>query len=176
MTPPETPTLLERIRQDWSQVQPGLDPGPMLPFLLLDRLHTALVRQIETTYQAAGINPASWDLLLTLYRSAPAAGLTPTELSDLTAITGPSITNRVDRLVQKGLAERQASPSDRRSVRVRLTPPGRALVEELLPHHLANETKILAALTPTEAQTLERLALKLLSRLEAPQPAEAPAH
>lgn len=169
MTPPETPSLLERIRQDWAQVQPDLDPSPMLPLLLLGRLQTALVRQIETTYQVAGINPASWDLLLTLYRSAPPEGLTPTELSDLTAITGPSITNRVDRLVGRGLAERQASQSDRRSVRVRLTPAGRALVEELLPQHIANELKILSALTPEETRELERLALKLLGGLEMPE-------
>ncbi|GAA5534274.1 MarR family transcriptional regulator (plasmid) [Deinococcus metallilatus] len=176
MAPPQTSDLLERIRQDWAQTQPDLDPGPMLPLLLLGRLHTALVRQIETTYQPAGINPAGWDLLLTLYRSAPPEGLTPTQLTDLTAISGPSITNRVDRLVQKGLAERLASESDRRSVQVRLTPAGRALVEELLPHHVANEARILSALTPAETQTLERLALKLLAELEAPEPLETPAH
>lgn len=140
----------------------------MLPLLLLGRLQTALVRQIETTYQAAGINPAGWDLLLTLYRSAPPEGLTPTELSELTAITGPSITNRVDRLVGRGLAERRASSTDRRSVRVRLTDRGRALVEELLPQHVANEVQILSVLTPEETRELERLALKLLGGLETP--------
>lgn len=167
MAPPQTSDLLERIRRDWAQVQPDLDPSPMLPLLLLARLQSALLRQIETTYRVAGINPAGWDLLLTLYRSAPPEGLTPTQLTDLTAISGPSITNRVDRLVQKGLAERQASTSDRRSVRVRLTPAGRALVEELLPRHIENEARILAALTPTETQQLEHLALKLLAGLEA---------
>ncbi|MEW6420236.1 MAG: MarR family transcriptional regulator [Deinococcota bacterium] len=168
MAPPLTSDLLKRIRQDWAQTQPDLNPSPMLALLLLGRLQSALIRQIGTTDQSAGINPAGWDLLLTLYRSAPPAGLTPTQLTDLTAISGPSITNRVDRLVQKGLAERQASESDRRSVRVRLTPAGRALGEELLPRHIENEARILAALTPAETQQLEHLALKLLTGLEAP--------
>ncbi|MEF2278496.1 MarR family transcriptional regulator [Deinococcus sp. YIM 134068] len=175
MSPAQTPDLLERIHQDWTQTRPEVDPGPMLTVLLLDRLHAALTRQIERTYAETGLNPAGWDLLLTLYRSAPPEGLTPTELSGLAAITGPSMTNRVDRLLSRGLVERRVSESDRRSVRVRLTPEGRSLVERLLPEHLANAERILSALDPAETRTLERLARRLLTGLEAsgqPSPEE----
>lgn len=171
---PSTLDLLERIRHDWARTQADLDSGPMLTVLLLDRLHGALARQIERTYEGAGLNPAGWDLLLTLYRSAPPGGLTPTELSELAAITGPSMTNRVDRLAGRGLVERQASESDRRSVRIRLTPQGRALVERLLPQHLDNAARVLSALDPAQTQALRRLATTLIQGLETPEEAQMP--
>jgi DNA-binding MarR family transcriptional regulator len=161
-----TPALLERIRRDWGAARPGLDPAPMLTYLLLDRLHAALERQVSQTYLPAGLNPATWDLLITLRRSAPASGLTPTELSQLTAISGASITNRVGRLLEKGLVERHVSDHDRRSVRVRLTARGRALADQLLPRHLDNERSIFSALSPEQIGVLEHLAGTLLEALE----------
>jgi DNA-binding MarR family transcriptional regulator len=161
-----TPALLERIRRDWGVARPGLDPAPMLTYLLLDRLHAALERQVSQIYLPAGLNPATWDLLITLRRSAPPQGLSPTELSQLTAISGASITNRVGRLLVKGLVERHVSDQDRRSVRVRLTARGRALADQLLPRHLENELSIFSALSPEQIGTFEQLAGTLLKALE----------
>lgn len=166
MTPPKTHHLLERIRTDWHRETPELDPSPMLLFLLLARLQGALGRHVEQTYTPAGINPSGWDLLLTLRRSAPDTGLTPTELSNLSAITGASITNRVSRLIEKGLVERRGSETDRRSARIRLTRQGRELVDTLLPQHVQHEASVLEALTPEERAELERLARKLLTHVE----------
>ncbi|GBF06257.1 MarR family transcriptional regulator [Deinococcus aerius] len=166
MTSSLTPDFLNRLQEDWARVRPGLDPAPMLTVVLLGRLNAALGRQLERTYLPSGINAAGWDLLLTLYRSAPPEGLTPTQLSELAAITGPSMTNRVGRLVERGLAERRGGGGDRRSVRIRLTPEGRALVERLLPQHLANTARILSALGPGETETLRQLAGQLLGALE----------
>lgn len=166
MTPSKTDQLLGRIRTDWSREKPDIDPSPMLLFLLLARLQGALGRHVEQTYTPAGINPSGWDLLLTLRRSAPDTGLTPTELSDLSAITGASITNRVSRLIEKGLVERRGSETDRRSTRIRLTRQGRELVDTLLPQHVQHEASVLEALTPEERAELERLARKLLTHVE----------
>ena len=138
-TGPSTAQLLERIRSDWGLARPGLDPAPMLTYLLLDRLHAAMQRRVSQTYESSGLNPATWDLLITLRRSAPPGGMTPTELSHLTAISGASMTNRVNRLLERGLIERQVSELDRRSSRIRLSVRGLALVDELLPRHLENE-------------------------------------
>ncbi|BDP44408.1 MarR family transcriptional regulator (plasmid) [Deinococcus aetherius] len=178
MMPSLTPDFLARIRDDWERVRPDLDPEPMLTVVLLGRLHAALAREIEGTYLPDGVNAAGWDLLLTLYRSAPPEGLTPTGLSDLAAISGPSMTNRVQRLVERGLVERRGGERDRRSVRVRLTREGRALVERLLPQHLATTARVLSALDPVETEVLRRLAARLLlgleSRTEDGEAAQAP--
>ncbi|WP_424952509.1 MarR family winged helix-turn-helix transcriptional regulator [Deinococcus sp.] len=165
-----TRALLSRIRADWQRARPGLDPSPMLTYLLLDRLHAALERQVNRTYAPAGLNPATWDLLLTLRRSSPPGGLTPTELAQLTAISGASITNRIARLLARGLIERQLSEHDRRSSRVRLSRQGLALADELLPRHLENERQIFGALGDTELVLLEELAGRLLASLESADP------
>jgi DNA-binding MarR family transcriptional regulator len=164
--PDSTGALLARIRADWQAAKPGLDPSPMLIYLLIDRLHAALERQVNLTYAPSGLNPATWDLLITLRRSAPAQGLTPTELAQLTAISGASITNRIGRLLEKGLVDRQVSEHDRRSSRVRLSAAGLALADELLPRHLENEQGIFGVLDDSERETLAALAGKLLGSLE----------
>ena len=161
-----TATLLSRIEQDWRRIRPDLDAAPMLTGLLLDRLGSAFARHVEQTYSDEGINSSNWDLLLTLLRSAPAQGLTHTELSEMTAISGPSMTNRVTRLLDKGLVERVISATDRRSALVRLTPQGRELVERLLPEHIEREQQALSVLTAGEIDALTRIALKIVGHLE----------
>lgn len=161
-----TVTLLSRIEQDWRRIRPDLDAAPMLTGLLLDRLGSAFARHVEQTYSDEGINSSNWDLLLTLLRSAPAQGLTHTELSEMTAISGPSMTNRVTRLLDKGLVERVVSAKDRRSALVRLTPQGRELVERLLPEHIEREQQALSVLTAGEIDALTRIALKIVGHLE----------
>ncbi len=163
---PLTVQLLDRIRSDWGKARPGLDPAPMLTYLLIDRLHAAMQRRVSQTYEPSGLNPATWDLLITLRRSAPPGGMTPTELSQLTAISGASMTNRVNRLLERGLIERQVSELDRRSSRVRLSARGWALADELLPRHLENELDLFSALKASEIEVLEALAGKLLGVLE----------
>ena len=164
--PPTTQALLAQIRADWRQARPDINPSPMLTYLLIDRLHAALERQVSRTYAPAGLNPATWDLLITLRRSAPPQGLTPTELAGLTAISGASISNRITRLLERGLIERQVSEHDRRSSRVRLSAAGLALADSLLPRHLENEQDIFAGLPSSEVAVLETLAGRLLESLE----------
>lgn len=166
LQPHTTRQLLAQIRADWQQVRPDINPSPMLTYLLLDRLHAALERQVSRTYAAAGLNPATWDLLITLRRSAPPQGLTPTELAGLTAISGASISNRISRLLERGLIERRVSEHDRRSSRVRLSAAGLALADTLLPRHLETEQGIFAGLAPSEVVALETLAGRLLESLE----------
>lgn len=147
-------------------MRPGLDAAPMLTYLLISRLQSGLAKRVERTYRGSGLNAASWDLLMTLRRSAPESGLTPAELTQLTALTGASITNRIDNLCGLGLAERQVNPRDQRSAFVRLTAKGAALADELLPVHLANETALFAVLSEQDRADLQRLAFKLLQPLE----------
>jgi DNA-binding MarR family transcriptional regulator len=73
-----------------------------------------------------------------------------------TMVTTGAITNRIDRLEQRGLVER-ASTDDRRKVLVRLTKHGLAVVEDVVLAHMATEREILAALSPRQQHDLARL-------------------
>jgi DNA-binding MarR family transcriptional regulator len=68
-------------------------------------------------------------------------------------VTTGAITNRIDRLEQRGLVERASAP-DRRKVIVRLTPKGCALVDEIVHSHMEAEREVLAALSERQQRDL----------------------
>jgi DNA-binding MarR family transcriptional regulator len=80
-------------------------------------------------------------------------------------ITTGAITHRVDRAEAKGLVERVRDSADRRSVRIRLTDRGLALVDEVVASHLANEARLLASLDPDQREQLAALLRILLEDL-----------
>jgi len=71
-------------------------------------------------------------------------------------VTTGAITNRVDRLEERGYVERVAD-ADRRKVNIRLTAAGLALVDDVVSSHLATEAQVLACLTPGQRDHLARL-------------------
>jgi DNA-binding MarR family transcriptional regulator len=79
------------------------------------------------------------------------------ELADRLDVVPRSATSMVDALEAAGFVARDSDPADRRSVRVRLTPRGRRLVEQLhaARHHGAEE--LFAALGPRDRSELTRL-------------------
>ena len=157
---------LERIGQDWKRILPDLEPNPMLPFIAFQRIARLLQSALESGYAASGLNSAGFDLLLTLYRSSPPEGFTPTDLAKHMAVTPASVTNRIDRLLELGLVRRELSSEDRRSLRIHLAPAGQNLVNTYLPLHLENERRLLGVLSPEEQAALEEILRKFLIVLE----------
>ena len=76
-------------------------------------------------------------------------------------VTTGAITNRIDRLEERGLVER-ASDHDRRKVRVRLTRTGLSLVDEVAVAHLATERELLAPLSERQRRELAALLRSVL--------------
>ena len=80
-----------------------------------------------------------YDVLATLRRSGEPYELHAGDLMRQSMVTTGAITNRIDRLEQRGLVERAAS-SDRRKVIVRLTKKGFDTVENVVDAHMATRT------------------------------------
>ena len=74
----------------------------------------------------------------------------------------------LDRLQAKGLAERVADATDRRSWRLRLTPAGAELLERLAPRMALLQEELLAPLSPAERRQLTALLERLLGPLPTP--------
>ena len=72
-------------------------------------------------------------------------------------VTSGAITKRIDRLERAGLVTRTVSDTDARSRRVALTAEGRALVDELVEKHVANERRLVSGLSERERDQLARL-------------------
>ncbi|WP_371809864.1 MarR family winged helix-turn-helix transcriptional regulator [Deinococcus sp. JMULE3] len=158
--------FLTQVGEDWQARRPDLDASPMLRVLRLTRLGMRLQAQLDRLLAAHGLNAAGWDLLLTLYRSAPPEGLRPGDLLDRCAVNGPATSNRIARLLDLNLITRVPHPSDRRQAYVRLNAAGTALVETLLPEFLTLEAGLLQPLNATQLGKLDHLSELLLDHLE----------
>lgn len=90
-----------------------------------------------------------FDVLAELAR-AGRDGFTFVELSRLLLVTSGNLTGIVDRLEAQGLVKRQPGQHDRRIVRVKLTPKGRAMTRRMLPR-LAVDIADILSFFPREA-------------------------
>jgi len=154
--PPQEPDAVDRIAGQWHAVRPDLDVTPMTVIGRVSRLSRLVDRRLAANFARFGIESWMYDVLATLRRSGEPYELTAGDLVRQSMVTTGAITNRIDRLVERGLVERAAA-ADRRKVIVRLTPGGVALVDEVVGAHLATERAILAALSPRQQAELVRL-------------------
>jgi len=76
------------------------------------------------------------------------------------------MSSRVDRLERAGLVRRSPDLRDKRGALVTLTEKGRRRFEAAAPAHLANENRMLAALSRRERDLLISLLRRLLLSLE----------
>ncbi|MFI6870947.1 MarR family winged helix-turn-helix transcriptional regulator [Nocardia sp. NPDC050406] len=137
---------VDLITTAWREVRPDVDVAPMEVIARITRLGQVLDRELGDFFRGHGMEFWEFDVLATLRRSGGEEGLSAGALNKAAMRTSGAITNRIDRLAAKDLVVRVPDPVDRRSIRVQLTDKGRALVDELLPLHLANERRLLAAL------------------------------
>jgi DNA-binding MarR family transcriptional regulator len=154
--PPSERDAVDRIIGQWNDVRPDVDVAPIAVVGRVSRLSRLVDRRLAESFARHGLENWMYDVLATLRRTGEPYELTAGDLVRQTMVTTGAITNRIDRLEQKGLVER-ARTSDRRKVLVRLTSRGRGLVDEVVLPHLATEREILAPLTARQQEDLARL-------------------
>lgn len=156
----------QHVVDQWQAERPDLDASPILVIGRIHRLAIALDVELLKVYAAHGLGDGDFDVLATLRRSGAPYELTPSELVQQTMVTSGAVSKRLDRLEGAGLVERRVSEGDRRSRIVALTKAGRTLVDRAVPEHLANEARLLAALSEGERTQLSSLLGKLAESLQ----------
>lgn len=111
---------------------------------------------------SVGLTPSQFDALAVLGDSP---GMTMKELSQLSMITGGTLTPVLDRLEAKGLVTRCKGTQDSRQTIVALTPQGQALYEQAFLPFVAHMRTYSDKLTPDEQQTLVKLLDKFTDAL-----------
>ncbi|MEQ4302184.1 MarR family transcriptional regulator [Plantactinospora sp. B6F1] len=158
---------VDRIVAQWARVRPDVDVSPMGVFGRLSRLTRLFERELQTVFSQHGLQPGEFDILATLRRAdTEGRGLTAGQLADSTMVTSGAITNRLDRLVAKGLVTREPDPHSRRTIRVALTQRGREVIDAALDDHVSNEERLLATMTASQRRQLEELLRGLLDHHE----------
>lgn len=124
--------------------------------LLTDRLG----RELE---QDVGIPLVFFDVLINV-GAAPEGRVTMSRLSNDIALTTGGVTRLVDRMVDAGLVERQACPSDRRSIHVILTAGGRDVLNRAVAAHIEGiDRHLMAHLSDKDRASLTTALTKILA-------------
>lgn len=113
-----------------------------------------------------GVSLARFDYLAQLYRHED--GLRMNMLSRFLMVTGGSVTGLTDELEKDGLVARDDDPDDRRSVRVRLTAPGRKAFERMAREHEGWVVEMFGGLDAEQKKTMYELLGRLRVQLSAP--------
>ncbi|WP_416408008.1 MarR family winged helix-turn-helix transcriptional regulator [Agrobacterium rosae] len=157
---------VDRILAQWAKERPDLDVEPMGIMGRLHRLSTHLGREVEAVLLQHGLSSSAFDVLATLRRAGESYRLSPGELLAMTMVSSGTMTNRIDQLEKAGLVERIDNPEDRRSVLIALTDKGFATVDEAVTAHVANQHRLIAAVSEDDRRALNRLLKVFLADLE----------
>ena len=155
---------VDKFVREWSVVRPDLDASPIAVIGRISRLSRLVDRHLAENFARFEIENWMYDVLATLRRQGPPFTLTAGDLVAQTMVTSGAMTNRIDRLAQRGWVER-ASTQDRRQVLVRLTKSGLRVVDEVVTSHLRLEEEILGGLSVRQRQTLAATLRSLLLEL-----------
>jgi DNA-binding MarR family transcriptional regulator len=158
--------MVDRIAGQWATVRPDVDVSPMQIIGRVSRLSRLVDRRLGDNFARHGIENWMYDVLATLRRTGPPYELAAGDLVRQTMVTTGAITNRIDRLEERGLVERRSAAGDRRKVLVRLTPAGLQLVDEVVDTHMATEREILSVLSPRQQEEMARLLRHVLLGLD----------
>ena len=153
---------VDRVIAAWSRERPDLDTAPLAVLSRVSRLARRLDRARDLAFATHGLAVWEFDVLVALRRTGPPYRLTTGQLLAETLVTSGTMTNRIDRLEERRLVERDPDPNDRRALKVHLTSDGLRLIEQAIEVRFRSAHELAARLTDDELQELTRLLRKLL--------------
>lgn len=169
---PEKSDEVDRIVEAWERERPDLNFAPLQVLSRVGRLTRHLDRARKTAFTRSKLESWEFDVLSALRRAGEPYTLSPKQLLQQTLVSSGTMTNRIDRLVASGLAERKADPGDGRGILVVMTPTGLTRVDAAITRLVDAESEILASLSPADQQRLASLLRKLSLDFDAAGPTE----
>lgn len=132
-------------------------------FYLLSRILASRNRALNRSLAGFGIDYPRWRVLGVLSEHPGASML---KLAELTSVDRTTLAHTVRMMVEEGLVQRIERKSDRRSVELRLTRRGSAVLRRILPLVLAQNDHALKGFSSGEADRLRALLGRVLANLE----------
>jgi DNA-binding MarR family transcriptional regulator len=128
------------------------------------RARTTLTDRLETALRADELPPLGWYDVLCALDQAGGQGMRPRDLAYEIGLTPSGVTRLLDRMVDAGLIERKACPSDRRGYGVSLTEAGRKTHRMMEPVYLREVEAAFASLVSDEEARVLSEALDRVSQ------------
>lgn len=152
---------VDRIVEAWRRERPDLDFSPLLVFSRVARIAKLVDRAKRDAFAESELEAWEFDVLAALRREGPPYTLTPKALLAQTLVSSGTMTNRIDRLVTRGLVERRSDPHDGRAVLVVMTASGLDRVDAAIARLVEAEGELIRALPAAERSRLGGLLRKL---------------
>ena len=156
---------VDLILEQSARARPDLPCPPMRTIRPIAQRQPQVHLAHRATFAKQRLDAPPFDVLAALRRAGPPYQLTPTALMRTALVTSGAITQRLDRLEEKGLITRERSEADGRAVVVTLTDVGRAALDAALPDHLETERRLLAGLSDDDRARLADLLRRFLVAL-----------
>ena len=126
---------------------------PFLPVLYeLVRAYQAFESYSAAHIRNLGLTAPQFDIIATLGNTS---GMSFKDLGEKTLITKGTLTGVIDRLEDKALVRRIASPSDGRSQIVQLTKAGEKLFVQVFPAHLSHLEQVFGNFSQKDFENTE---------------------
>lgn len=156
--PPDEPRdHVDDIVDQWHLERPDVDVSAMEIIGRLARIDKVVRVRLDAVFAQHDLESWEFDVLATLVRNGEPHQLTPGQLLDSMMVTSGAMTNRIDRLEQRGFVQRERSTTDGRQVLVTLTEQGAAKLDATLVDHAANELDIVGLLDAEQRARLTEL-------------------
>ncbi|MFZ4893977.1 MarR family winged helix-turn-helix transcriptional regulator [Plantibacter sp. Mn2098] len=160
-TVPERNDEVDRIVDAWNRERPDLDFAPLQVLSRVARLARQVDRARRAAFTRSNLEPWEFDVLAALRRAGTPYRLSPKALLAQTLVSSGTMTNRIDRLVERRLVERQGDPSDGRGILVQMTGSGLNTVDAAITRLVDAEADLLGGLSSGEQARLATLLRKL---------------
>jgi DNA-binding MarR family transcriptional regulator len=152
--------------QRWAAVLPQLDLRVEAIVERIYALSKYLQRSQEQTLAGHGITWGEWRTLGSLRKTGEPYRRSPGALAKVEGLSSGAMTNRLDRLEERGLVRRLPDPSDRRALQVELTEAGLELWMKVLGEQAEKEALIASSLDRAEQDQLNALLRRLTLEFE----------
>lgn len=154
---------VDLIVDAWNRERPELDFTPLHVLSRVWRLAKELDQIRRSSFRSSGLDPWEFDVLSALRRAGKPYQLSPKALLEQTLVSSGTMTNRIDRLVERELVHRKTDPHDGRGILVQMSATGLNKVDAAISQLVRAERTLLLSLTTQEQKQLAALLRTLAS-------------
>lgn len=161
-----TQDYIDEVIEQWNREVPELPTDGLEIGGRIVVIQKHLERLVEKSLAPFELQIWGFDVLASLLRSGPPYTQTPTQLMRNCFLSSGAVTNRVNRLADRGLVVRKRATEDKRSITVTLTEEGLTLAHKAIRGRIDFMVPLFDNLTPKEHEHLVGLLRKTLCRFE----------
>lgn len=152
---------VDDILGQWSEERPELETDSLGVVIRITSLSRAFLRRATQALEPLDLELFEYDVLSALRRQGRPFGLPATGLAKETGLSSGAMTNRIDKLEERGLVSRKADKSDRRAVIVSLTTEGKRTIDDAIQLRLDAADEGMQGLSAREIGNLASLLRKV---------------